>query len=142
MTRCSHKTRDGRVCKNKTCNGLKVCNVHSRECSICFEKTSSGDEVCTLICGHAYHTCCIYPWFQNDHRCPYCRTSVRRPKISLEVDVDIQMTTRLSADIRGILNNLYDNDQLPEGMMRILQMEGRIVLADSRGVEIRSLEVI
>lgn len=142
MTRCSHKTRDGRVCKNKTCNGLKVCNVHSRECSICFEKTSSGDEVCTLICGLAYHTCCIYPWFENDHRCPYCRTSVRKPKIALEVDVGIQMTTRLNADIRGILTNLYDNDQLPEGIMRLLQIEGRIVLADSRGVEIRSLEVI
>ena len=95
-----------------------------------------------MICGHAYHTCCIYPWFQHDHRCPYCRTSVRRPKIPLEVDVGIQMTTRLNADIRGILTNLYDNDQLPEGIMRLLQIEGRIVLADSRGVEIRSLEVI
>jgi len=142
MTRCSYKTREGRVCKNKTCNGLEVCNVHSRECPICFDKTSSGEEVCTLICGHAYHTCCIYPWFQHDHRCPVCRTSVRRPKITIDIDVTIQMTPRLNTDIRNILNTLYDNDQLPDGMMRLFQTDGRIVLSSNNGVEITTLETI
>ena len=72
MPRCSHQTQKGYVCKNNKCNGLKVCNIHSRDCSVCLEKTTYG-EVCTLVCGHAYHTCCIYPWFENNHQCPFCR---------------------------------------------------------------------
>jgi hypothetical protein len=60
----------------------------------------------------------------------------------LEVDVEINMTNRLSNDIRNILNNLYDNDQLPEGMMRLFREDDRIVLSSSSGVEITTLEVI
>ena len=139
MTRCSHKTREGRVCKNKTCNSLKVCNVHSKVCPICFDITSSGEEVCTLICGHAYHTPCIYPWFTHSHQCPYCRRSVRRPKITIEVDSTINMTPRLNDAMRDVLNRLFDSDELPSGHIFAFNEGGRIIMVDGQGNRFASL---
>ena len=112
MPRCLKKTVDGLRCKNKCCNGLKVCVSHSDNCPICLEKTSSGDEVCTLICGHAYHTCCVYPWFENDHRCPYCRTSVRRPKIKVQYGNNVSREIVNSHYLRNLLGSLYDQGLL------------------------------
>ena len=139
FNRCSKKTLNGRVCKNKRCNGLKVCNVHARECSICLCKTTEG-EICTLTCGHSYHTCCIYPWFENDHRCPECRTSVRRPKVTVSINFDISDIHTIY--VREMLNNLYTNGTLPDGPIHIENYNNRLVVIDlSNNTEVASTEV-
>ena len=127
-SRCSHKTSEGRVCKNKKCNTLTVCNVHAKDCSVCFEKTTTGS-VCTLTCGHAFHNECIGPWFERDHRCPYCRMCVRRPKIQLEMNVLIMNDTNLNI-ARSLARSLYDNGTLPTGRMLADVRDGSLVLID------------
>ena len=130
MTRCSNKTREHHVCKNKQCNGLKVCNIHSRVCPICLEKTTQG-EVCTLVCGHAYHTCCIYPWFENNHRCPFCRESVRRPKITVTLNFDVsRISQTINNHIHAMLSTLYDEGNLPDGPIRIDRREEQLFIVD------------
>ena len=142
MPRCSHKTRVHRVCKNNQCNGLKVCNVHSRDCPICLEKTSSGDEVCTLVCGHAYHTCCIYPWFNTDHRCPFCRESVRRPKITVSLNFDASRVSRtVNNHIHTMISTLYDDGELPEGPIRIDRRGDVLFVVDLNNQDIASKHI-
>ena len=128
-SRCINKTVCGLVCKNKRCNGLKVCNIHARDCSVCLEKTTEG-EVCTLVCGHSYHTCCIYPWFAHDHRCPMCRVSVRRPKIAVSIDSSIIISPQITNDIRDMLNQLYDDGTLPSGHIHITNRDNNLAVID------------
>jgi hypothetical protein len=112
MSRCKNKTVEGRVCKNKRCSGLNVCNVHAKECSVCFEKTTTGG-VCTLSCGHSFHNNCIGPWFEQDHRCPYCRTCVRRPRIKFTFNSEIVNQDTINT-VRAMARVLYDSGRLPD----------------------------
>lgn len=53
---------------------LKLCIKHSDQCPICLVKLGVGDDTSILKCGHAFHACCIYKWFDNKVNCPMCRT--------------------------------------------------------------------
>ena len=127
--RCVHKTREGRVCKKKSCNGLLVCNIHSKECSICLEKTTFGS-VQNLLCGHSFHTGCIAPWFERDHRCPYCRTCVRRPKIRVTLHNDVVYDIHVYNSIRRAASALYDEGTLPRGPLHVDYRDASLVLID------------
>lgn len=53
---------------------LKVCSRHSDHCPICLVKLGIGDDTARLNCGHTFHACCIYKWFDNKVNCPMCRS--------------------------------------------------------------------
>lgn len=48
-------------------------------CVICLQEFMAGDRVLGLLCGHVYHTECLYRWFRASvksdtaTRCPMCR---------------------------------------------------------------------
>jgi hypothetical protein len=129
MPRCSHKTHVGRVCRNKTCNGMKVCNVHANDCAICFDKCTR-DEVCTLVCGHVYHKGCIDRWFENHHTCPTCRRPVRRPKIQLSINPETIDLDTMIHDIRNMIGALYDSGNFPSGPLYADVRNGTLVIID------------
>ena len=129
MPRCCHKTNEGRVCKNKTCNGMRVCNVHTSDCAICFDKNTQGD-VCTLVCNHVYHKGCIDRWFESHHTCPTCRTAVRRPKIQLSINPETIDINTMIHDIRNMISVLYDSGNFPSGPLYADYRNGALVIID------------
>jgi hypothetical protein len=73
-----------RLCSVNECRyrptdlALDTCVRHSPVCSICLENVALGDDISVLRCGHKFHACCIYRWFDKDTVvCPYCRFAIR-----------------------------------------------------------------
>lgn len=56
---------------------LTTCPAHSDTCPVCLEKLGVADETATLRCGHMFHACCIYQWFDSNLNCPMCRLKIR-----------------------------------------------------------------
>ncbi|GBG73420.1 hypothetical protein CBR_g16136 [Chara braunii] len=50
--------------------------LEQEECPVCLEVFETGQSLLRLPCRHLFHIECIRPWFQNDSRCPYCRSEV------------------------------------------------------------------
>ena len=46
-------------------------------CTICRERFQSNSIIRKLQCGHIFHIGCIDQWFENNVRCPVCRTDLR-----------------------------------------------------------------
>lgn len=63
--------------KNVIDLSLSTCLVHSPECPVCLRKLGVGDETSVLRCGHKFHACCIYNWFDQRLNCPLCRLNIR-----------------------------------------------------------------
>jgi hypothetical protein len=42
------------------------------ECLICLEEFNEEEIVSLIICGHIYHTHCLYTWFLKKRTCPLC----------------------------------------------------------------------
>jgi Ring finger domain len=129
MPRCSKQTSRGLRCHNKCCNNLNVCVSHAPDCSICLEPLYRG-ETCTLVCGHAYHTTCIYPWFEQDHRCPYCRTSVRRPKVRLVFDTGVDRTRVTFEWLFAVLTNLYEQGHALNNLLYVTMVHSEVTITD------------
>jgi len=127
--RCSQKTASGKVCKNNSCNSLSVCCVHARECSVCLERTSRGP-VRTLMCGHVFHEGCIAPWFEKDHRCPYCRACVHKPLLELTMNPEIDDSTETLERIRQVVRDMYAAGNLPDGPMYVDLTDEYLVIID------------
>lgn len=61
------------TCKRKAIDStLRTCKHHADTCPICIDKLGT-DDTSTLRCGHMYHACCIYKWFDRNVNCPLCR---------------------------------------------------------------------
>ena len=61
-------------CKNKVPESILTrCTSHSDPCPICLVNLGIDDETARLYCGHMYHACCIYKWFDVVIACPMCR---------------------------------------------------------------------
>ena len=129
MKRCKETTVSGKRCKNKPCNSLAVCCSHARECSVCLDKTSGG-RVKKLSCGHVFHVDCINPWFEKDHRCPYCRAPVKKPLVRLTMNPDISQTRETMESLRRVLTDIYDAGNLPSGPIFIDVSDGHLVIVD------------
>ena len=46
-------------------------------CTICRERFQSNSIIRKLQCGHIFHIGCVDQWFENNVRCPVCRTDLR-----------------------------------------------------------------
>ena len=135
MPRCVHKTQEGRVCKNKCCNSLDVCNVHTKDCSVCLTKCTQG-EVTTLNCGHMYHRECINTWFCGHNTCPMCRKVVKRSKIPIHVNYQTVDLETMMGDIRDMIYELYDSGNLPSGPISADYRNGIIIIVDIENNEV------
>ena len=112
MNRCTHRTSCGRVCKNKKCNGLDTCNIHTGQCYICLEKNTK-DHVTTLVCGHVYHTSCISNWFPENITCPTCRKVAHKTQVSVTCDHGVDYSL-----VDAVVRNLYNSGKLTSTHLR------------------------
>ena len=55
-------------------------------CTICRERFQSNSIVRKLQCGHIFHIGCIDTWFENNIRCPVCRSDLRDYQSNEEED--------------------------------------------------------
>ncbi len=44
-----------------------------RVCAICCNHYQEHDKVFFLPCSHHFHIDCVLPWFNKNHKCPYCK---------------------------------------------------------------------
>ena len=60
-----------------------------------------------------------------------CRTSVRRPKVTISLGFDgSSISLQTNANIRNMLNRLYDDGNLPDGIIHIEQRDNYLVVVD------------
>ena len=135
MTRCTHTTKGGALCKNNCAKGLITCYNHSSECPVCLEKLGSGGETSTLSCGHAFHSKCIDTWLMNDHRCPCCRENVQigghkyRPRVRVVLEDDGQY---IPIDIiANHLRDMFDSGILPSTTVRVYLDDTNNIMVES-----------
>ena len=131
MTRCTHTTKGGALCKNNCAKGLIACYNHSSECPVCLEKLGTGGETSTLSCGHAFHSKCIDTWLTRDYRCPCCREAVElrghkyRPnQINVILTDQDNNHVTLDTDLRNSLTirlrDMFDDGELPSANLRVI----------------------
>lgn len=119
MPRCNARTQRGTRCRGHCSNGLNTCHIHADECPICLSGLAYGDDCSTLTCGHKFHAGCIYNWLDRDHRCPVCRTALRKPTLYVHFDFTNTSGTTVD-DIHHILSRLYGDGKLNTDRVYVL----------------------
>jgi hypothetical protein len=71
LERCSKRRRDGA----RTCGLHKLWSGEALQGNHCFcmNVTQGGPTDSFLLCGHEFHSQCIYQWGKRDTSCPVCR---------------------------------------------------------------------
>ncbi len=71
-------------------------------CTICRERFQSNSIVRKLHCGHIFHIGCIDTWFENNIRCPVCRSDLRDYQNNEEEDDGDEEETNFNQHLNGI----------------------------------------
>ena len=70
-------------------------------CTICRDRFDSNSIVRRLQCGHIFHISCIDTWFENNIRCPVCRSDLRDQQNDDDDDGD-ETETNLNQHLSGV----------------------------------------
>ena len=109
------------------------------ECSICLDVVEN--HICQTICGHTFHSYCIFKSLQRNAKCPMCRYPLMIQNEDTERN-EIPRSFQESRDIRvreEIENRIISLQESRD--MRVRELENRIIsLQESRGMRVRERE--
>jgi len=89
-TKCNHSFHlaclDTWMVKTRSCPYCASNEVHipryraydttDQTCAICMERMVTIKSAIALLCDHAFHSDCIFPWISSHGKCPLCRRQV------------------------------------------------------------------